>query len=124
MELSSAYLYFYDRLERAKNMLNCFVDTALILLSSRKMESILHCPADDGGNWQMFMDLVDKYGIVPKDNYATSWTSENTRNLGLILNTKLREYCMVLRGLVRSKATNGVINARFETCMEEVYRIV
>lgn len=52
---------------------------------------------DDGGWWQMFANLVNKYGLVPKSAYPESANSRNSDAFKQYLNTKLREFASDLR---------------------------
>ena len=60
-------------------------------------EAINYGPADDGGWWQMFANLVNKYGLVPKSAYPESANSRNSDAFKQYLNTKLREFASDLR---------------------------
>ena len=68
-ELSQNYLFFYDKLERS----NYFLENILKLLNEplegRLMHFLLRDPVGDGGQWDMFANLVRKYGVVPKEVY-------------------------------------------------------
>ncbi len=52
---------------------------------------------DDGGWWQMFANLVNKYGLVPKSAYPESANSKSSDAFKQYLNTKLREFASDLR---------------------------
>lgn len=63
-ELSQAYLFFWDKLERANYFLEQIIDTAEEELDSRLVQELLKAPVNDGGQWDMFTNLVAKYGLV------------------------------------------------------------
>lgn len=63
-ELSQAYLFFWDKLEKANWFLEQVVDTISESLDSRIVQELLSSPVGDGGQWDMVANLVEKYGLV------------------------------------------------------------
>lgn len=53
------------------------------------MGFLLSDPYNDGGQWDMIVNLVNKYGLVPKIYYPETHSSEGTRNLNKILANKV-----------------------------------
>ena len=65
-ELSQAYLFFWDKLEKANYFLEQIIDTAKDDLEGRVVQQLLSSPVGDGGQWDMVANLVEKYGLVDK----------------------------------------------------------
>jgi len=63
-ELSQAYLFFWDKLEKANYFLESVLDVTREPLDGRLMQSLLASPVGDGGQWDMVANLVEKYGLV------------------------------------------------------------
>jgi len=63
-ELSQAYLFFWDKLEKANYFLEQIIDTADEDLEGRLVQRLLSQPVGDGGQWDMVANLVEKYGLV------------------------------------------------------------
>jgi bleomycin hydrolase len=63
-ELSQAYLFFWDKLEKANYFLEQIIDTSEEELDSRLIQELLKAPVNDGGQWDMVANLVAKYGLV------------------------------------------------------------
>lgn len=63
-ELSQAYLFFWDKLEKANFFLEQIIDTAQEELDGRLIQELLKSPVSDGGQWDMVANLVAKYGLV------------------------------------------------------------
>lgn len=63
-ELSQAYLFFWDKLEKANWFLEQVIETAGEDLDSRLVQELLGAPVNDGGQWDMAANLVAKYGLV------------------------------------------------------------
>nr|XP_031324340.1 bleomycin hydrolase isoform X2 [Camelus dromedarius] len=125
-EFSQSYLFFWDKVERCYFFLNAFVDTAQKKEpeDGRLVQYLLTNPANDGGQWDMLVNIIEKYGVVPKKCFPESYTTEATRRMNDILNHKMREFCIRLRNLVHSGATKGEISATQDIMMEEIFRVV
>ncbi len=51
----------------------------------------------DGGQWDMFSNLIRKYGVVPKRAMPKSKVSEETKTMNRLLTLKLRQFACALR---------------------------
>ena len=67
-ELSQAYLFFWDKLEKANYFLESIIKTAREPLDGRLLTTLMSSPVGDGGQWDMVANLVNKYGIVSSTN--------------------------------------------------------
>ncbi|MEE6468576.1 hypothetical protein FKM82_008320 [Ascaphus truei] len=125
-EFSQSYLFFWDKVERCHYFLNTYVETALQEepIDGRLMQFLLANPCCDGGQWSMLVNLIEKYGVIPKKCFPESHSSEATRRMNDILNHKMREYCLRLRNMVSSGSTKEEIAAAVDTMIEEVFRVV
>ncbi|KAK2608447.1 bleomycin hydrolase [Conoideocrella luteorostrata] len=99
-ELSQAYLYYYDKLEKSNWFLEQIIDTASEDMEGRIVQRLLEDLISDGGQWDMVYNLVDKYGLVPQSLYPDSWNAKNSSVLNTILKTKLREFAVTLRKMI------------------------
>ena len=68
-ELSQSYLAFWDKFERCNYFLESMLETAELAPDDRTVSFILQTGVHDGGQWDMFTNIVEKYGLVPKDVY-------------------------------------------------------
>ncbi|KAI6778201.1 uncharacterized protein J7T54_000010 [Emericellopsis cladophorae] len=100
-ELSQAYLFFWDKLEKSNWFLEQIIDTAAEDLDGRLVQHLLGDIVSDGGQWDMVYNLVDKYGLVPQALYPDNWSAMNSGVLNSIVKTKLREFALKLRALCR-----------------------
>jgi len=87
-EFSENYLFFYDKLERVNYTLNILEEfnKKNTPLTERNIQYILKSPLDDGGLWNMFVNLVNKYGLVPKSVFPETKHSSSSGNINHILN--------------------------------------
>ncbi|PHH67834.1 hypothetical protein CDD80_480 [Ophiocordyceps camponoti-rufipedis] len=106
-ELSQAYLFYWDKLEKA----NWFLEQALATtdepLDGRLMQTLLGDPISDGGQWDMVHNLVDKYGLVPQSLYPDSWNAQSSGTLNAVLKNKLRESTLRLRRMARVEGASA-----------------
>ena len=96
-EFSQSYLFFWDKFERVNYLLNTFEKTRQERLDGRLMQFLLKDPMGDGGQWQMFVNLVEKYGLVPKSVYPETKHSSYSTGLNMVLTKKIRQYCRDIR---------------------------
>ena len=66
LELSQAYLFFWDKFEKANYYLEQILDTVEEPLDGRLLQRLMQVPVQDGGQWDMAANLVEKYGLVPQ----------------------------------------------------------
>ncbi len=106
MELSPSYIYFYDKLEKGNYFYQNIIDTADQPLSDRLVNWLLTTPQQDGGDWQLLVDLIEKYGIVPMQAMPEDAVSANSQELNRMYDRKLQKDALKLRDLVNSDASD------------------
>lgn len=105
LELSQNYLFFYDQLEKANLFLQGVVDTRKQTFDDRMVDWLFQNPLSDGGTFCGVADLVQKYGVMPKEAFPETYQSSNTSGFTSVMKTKLREMGLELRTLGESKKT-------------------
>lgn len=124
MELSTDYLFFYDKLERGNYFYNNIVKTATKPLSDREVDFLLTMPQQDGGDWPFLVNLIKKYGLVPHDMMPGTTASLDTTELNRMFNRKLDKDAMKIRDLVNDGASDTKINSFIHHLNEENYRVL
>jgi len=123
-EFSQSYLAFWDKLEKA----NCFLENVIEFadrdLMDRDMEFILRNPIPDGGYWENVVDLVEKYGLVPKHVMPETNSSSNTSRMNALLARKLRTDAIKLRRMHSEKKSLKKLRAAKTQMLCEVYRML
>lgn len=117
-ELSGNYLAFWDKFEKINFFLESIIDSADLEVSDRTVNWILS-GLNDGGQWDMMVSLIKKYGIVPASVMPDTFQASHTRNLIQILNMKLRKDAIELRKLVKEGSDPS---ARKEEMLEELFK--
>jgi bleomycin hydrolase len=123
-ELSQAYLFFWDKVEKANYFLESILDTTGEDVDSRLVAALMASPVGDGGQWDMIVNLVSKYGIVPQVTYPDSWNAKNSGVMNRLLTSKLREDAIKLRSAVALRNGKAEIGELKEEMMREVVRIL
>lgn len=122
-ELSQNYVAFYDKLEK----INYFMESINDFLASKQDDKtllhILQTGIQDGGQWQMFVNIVKKYGVVPKEVMPESVSSSSTMYLNHLINIKLRKYACDARELYASGQQNKIAGVR-DVTLKELYNLL
>jgi bleomycin hydrolase len=97
-EFSQNYLFFYDKLEKANYYLNFILENYSVDLETLKYDTetiksvhMLENLTDDGGHWNVFVNLIEKYGIIPKSNMDEDFHSANSKELERFYDDFLRK---------------------------------
>ena len=114
-EFSQSYLFFWDKFEKANYFLHNMKKLKKESLDNRLVDYLIKYPTSDGGQWNMLVNLVNKYGIIPKSCMVETYHSSNSRELNDLLNNKLRDYAQKIR-------TNNRFD--YKGAMEEIYRML
>ncbi|MBQ6527061.1 MAG: aminopeptidase, partial [Clostridia bacterium] len=120
-ELSQSYLAFWDKFERANYFLESMLDTADLEPNDRTVSFILQTGVHDGGQWDMFANVVEKYGVVPKDVFDETFQSSNTNGMNHVLNRNLKVCAIRLREMVKAGKSAKDIHEAKDEMLGKVY---
>jgi bleomycin hydrolase len=120
-EFSQNYTLFWDKLERANYFYEGIIETSDRDVDDRLVAFLLDQPLGDGGQWNMFVNLVARHGLVPKAFMPETESSSNTRRMNAVLRSKLREGAKAIR-----ECTDGIEAQRAikQEYLEVIYRIL
>jgi bleomycin hydrolase len=108
-EFSQNYAMFWDKIERANYYLEAIIETADRDLGDRLVGHLLDSPAEDGGQWNMFVAIVAKHGLVPKAFMPETHSSRDTGPMNSTLRKLLRQGAKSVRAAF---AAGGIEAAR------------
>ena len=123
-ELSQAYLMFWDKLEKANFFLENIITTLDEPINSRLVMWLLADPISDAGQWDMFVGLVQKYGVVPKDVMPETASSRNSREMNTMLVAKLREFAQQLRIDAANGSDVELLRKTKINMLSDIYRML
>lgn len=123
-ELSQNYMMFWDKLEKANYFLESIIETVNEPTDGRLIMFLLQSPIQDGGQWDMFVNLVEKYGVLPKSFMPETESSGNTGAMTALITARLREDAAELRRMHAGGAAESALRERKIAMMAEGYRML
>jgi bleomycin hydrolase len=121
-ELSQAYIARWDKLEKCNCAIELIYELAKSGKNNQSLEYSILIPSmmEDGGTWDMFVNVVNKYGIVPKDVYPDNSQIKNTSRMNKLLTTTV----MKSSDKINKNMSHGEFVSYKKTIIEECYRII
>ena len=123
-DFSHNYCYFYDIFEKANLFLENVIATAGREMTDRDVEFYFKSPVSDGGVWNLFYDVAEKYGVVPASVMPETQHSNNTSQLLSILNERLRKGGWDIREMIAAKAKDKDVKEAKIAVLKDVYRVL
>lgn len=123
-EFSENYPLFWDKLEKANHWLEAILDTADRDVDDRTVAHLLGAPAEDGGQWNMFLALIAKHGLVPKSAMPETVASSSTRQLNRDLARVLRQAARDLRAGAAAGETQEALAERKDETLRVVHQML
>ncbi len=123
-EFSQNYLAFWDKMEKA----NCFLEQMIDLrdrdLMDRELEILLRSPFGDGGWWKYVVDLIEKYGAVPKEVMPETNSSGSTGMMNRLITRTLRADAVKLRKMNQEGVALDELRSEKNRMLAQVYRML
>lgn len=123
-EFSQNYLFFWDKIEKANTFLEKVIQRRKLGVRDQKFQHILKDPIQDGGWWEYYVYLVEKYGVVPASAMPETKSTESSGMMDQILTQRLREDAADLKTMSDKGASEEQLRKRKEECLMEIYRIL
>ncbi len=123
-EFSQNYVMFWDKFEKANWFLEAMLETADRDVDDRTVHYLLGRPVDDGGQWNMFVSIVRKYGLVPQVLMPETESSSNTPRMNQGLLNELRQGARKLRDLKAGGVSDDDCRTVKKDILNTVYRIL
>ena len=119
-ELSQSYLAFYDRLEKSNYLLEAVIELIDKDYDDRTLAFLLQNGVGDGGQWDMFVSLANKYGLCPKNVYPETNTSSATRETAQLINFTIRKFASDAKAIYLEKGLEAVRKEK-ENVLNKIY---
>ncbi len=123
-QFSQSYFMFWDKLEKSNYFLESIIKTADKDWNSRLLMHLLTAPIQDGGQWDMWVNLVVKYGVVPQCEMPESYSSSKSMRMNRMITRKLREDAIVLRDMKMKQASDSDIFSEKKQMLEKIYKML
>lgn len=121
-ELSQSWIYRWDKFEKCNTTLEYIYDLAKQNLNNTSLEYAALIPESmtDGGTWSMFTNIVNKYGVVPKDMYPDNKQAKHTSKMNGLLTTLV----MQASNNIKSDMTRQEFEELKKPILDKCYRII
>ena len=136
-DFSHNYNYFWDMLEKANLYLENIIRTAGKDITDQEVVWYLQSPVGDGGVWNLFYNLGEKYGVVPKEVMPETVHSNSTGQMTGVINRRLKKAGWDIRQVYEQKTANvkknnkkaqeelaAALKAAKMEALEDVYRVL
>lgn len=123
-EFSTAYLQFWDKLEKSNLYLESVIELRDADYLDRDWESVNKLTLEDGGWWHYVVGLVEKYGVVPAAAMPETHSGSHTETLNHILGRLLRARAVRMLEQYADGAGLEVLRAGKLAALRDVYRFL
>ena len=123
-EFSQSYMMFWDKVERANFVLESIIETADSPVDDRVVQYLMSAPIEDAGQWDMFVNLVKKHGVVPKSAMPETQSSGATYKMNSNLYYQVRQGAMKIRDLYKSEAGLEAMRQSKLDTLKVIYKIL
>ena len=123
-EFSQSYVMFWDKMERANYILEAVIETADRPIDDRVVAWLLHQPLGDGGQWDMFVSLVRKHGVVPKSAMPETESSGNSMRMNAGLNYQVRQGARNIRRIYAEEGGLDSMRQAKQETLQSIYQIL
>jgi len=123
-DFSHNYCFFWDQFEKANLFLENVIATADKSMTDRDVEFFFKNPINDGGVWNLFWDIAEKYGVVPSCVMPETEQSDNTSQMSSILKELLRAGGWNLREAIAGGAKKKAVEQQKLEILKSVYRVL
>src|SRR5260370_35551481 len=97
------------------------METAGRDIDDRTVAPLLNAGGEDGGQWNMFVAIVSKHGLVPKAFMPETHSSSNTGRMNSVLRSLLRQGARSVREAFAEGA--GAARAQKAEVLRVLYRV-
>lgn len=122
-EISQSYIAMFDKLEKLNYSMEALIELIRKDYDDRTVQFILQSGVGDGGQWDMIVSVIKKYGICPKNVFGETSTSSGTRYLNQLLNAELRRFASESRKVFKAKGITAVKKLKL-TYIDRFYKAI
>ena len=123
-EFSQSYFMFWDKFEKSNYFLENIITTLNEPRDGRLLMHLVSNPIQDGGQWHMFINLINKYGVVPQTEMPETFQSSKSMRMNRMITRKLREFSKTLRDANKKGATLKELRSIKTDMLGIVYRLL
>ena len=123
-EFSTAYLQFWDKMEKSNLYLENIIELREADRLDREWLLVNEWMVGDGGWWNYVVGLVGKYGVVPASVMPETHSSENTGTMNTVLERLLRAEAKLILAASRDGKDIDTLREIKKESLAKVYRFL
>jgi len=123
-EFSTNYLFFWDQFEKANLFMEAIIRTKDLKDDDRTIDWLYSNAIGDGGVWNLLVDLVKKYGVIPKDAMPETNSSNNSSQMSRLIREKLREDGYNLRQMAKAGKKHNELEKEKINMLKDIYKML
>ena len=124
LELSDNYIAFFDKLEKSNNTYENIIALENTDLTYVRKENILKFCVSEGGYWQWFVAIINKYGMVPMNVMPNVVESINYEKIDAIFTEKVKKDAIYLLELKNKKESLEKLREAKNKFLQENYNLL
>lgn len=121
LELSNNHIAFYDKLEKSNNTYENIIDANNVDFEYIHKDETLKFCVSEGGYWDMFVSIVNKYGIVPYSYNPDTVESTTVQNVEYLYTEKIKKDILKLIELKKNGMEINVLRIEKKKFLQENY---
>jgi len=123
-EFSENFLFFWDKIEKANTFLELVIERSHLDIRDEQFQRLLLNPMSDGGYWQNFVDLIQKYGCVPYETMPEFASNENSNEMRKNINYQLRYSAWELKRMRDMGENIESLRIKKQEILSRIYRML
>lgn len=124
LNLSSNYISFFDRLEKANYLYNKIIKQKNIDFEYLEKEKIIQQAGEETGYWEFFKTLVLKYGLLPYEYMPDTMESQNVDRITTFYKEKVLKDIVNLINLIKQNSSREKLESEIKKYLSENYGIL
>jgi len=121
LELSNNHIAFFDKLEKSNNTYENIINIENIDFDYLHKESILKYCVSEGGYWEWFVSIVNKYGILPYAYNPNAVESTNYEKVEYLYTEKVKKDIIKLLDLKKNRTDINLLRKEKNKFLQENY---
>ncbi len=119
--LSNNYIAFFDKLEKSNNIYENIINLENTDWEYLDKNDILQNCVKEGGHWQWFVSIVNKYGLMPYEHMSDTFESLKFRNITNLFSEKVKKDCIKILNAKKENKTIEELRELKELFLQENY---
>ena len=121
LELSNNHIAFFDKLEKSNNAYENIINLENVEFDYLYKESVIKYCVSEGGYWDWFVAIVNKYGILPYSYSPNAVESTNYEKIEYLYTEKVKKDIIKLIDLKKNGTNINLLRKAKNKCLQENY---